>query len=144
MTDHSALAPEPILNKARKRALRPGEVEALGLYISGLERQARSAREATAAASVGEHVFVALSHDGAALLITLPGAPPHSIRVPLADPHLGWKFLIQTLRNRRGEDPNPIGTPGAPTQANLAALAKASSKPPKRVGEVLSLEDLGL
>lgn len=144
MTDYDALAPEPILAKARKRALRPGEVEALSLYISGLERQARSAREAVAAASVGNHAFVALSHDGAALLLTLPGAPSHSIRIPLADPHLGWKFLIQTLRNRRGQDPNPIGTPGAPTQADLEALAKASAKSVRRLGETLSLEDLGL
>lgn len=142
-SDPDAIAPVAILQKARKRALRPGEVDALALYISGLERQAASLREAQAAISSRQHVELALSQDSSALVVILPGAPPHSVRLPAGDPALGMKFLVQTLRNRRG-DPQPIGTGGAPTQADLEALRKATSVRAKRVGVATSLEDLGL
>lgn len=145
--DH--IAPESILAAARKRPLRPGELDALSLYITGLERQARSAREALRAASTGEHVNLSLSHDGAALNLTLPGAPPHTVRLPTQDPHLAMRFLVQTLRARLPTAPNPIGTAGAPTAADLAALAKASRRQPsvttpRPAPLALSLADLGL
>lgn len=148
-TSPDRISPPGILAAAAKRPLRPGEIDALSLYITGLERQARSAREALLAASTGEHVNLSLSHDGAALNLTLPGAPPHTIRLPAQDPHLAMKFITQTLRGRQPSAPNPIGTPGAPTAADLAALARASKKRPSATTPrpaplALSLADLGL
>lgn len=145
--DH--ISPQAILGAAAKRPLRPGEIDALSLYITGLERQARSAREALTAASTGEHVLLSLSHDGAALNLTLPGAPPHTVRLPCQDSHLSMRFITQTIRGRQAAAPNPIGTPGAPTAADLAALAKASRRQPsattpRPAPPALSLADLGL
>lgn len=137
MLDHPS-----ILRAARQRPLRPGEIEALSLYISGLERQVRTMREA---ASSTQCVELSLSPDGAALNAILPGAPPHSVRLPLKDPALAIDFLLRALRARTGQ-PNPIGTPGAPTAADLEALRAAyrgkisRAKAPSDV----SLEDLGL
>lgn len=144
-------SPQGILGVASRRPLRPGELDALSLYISDVERKLRSAREALRAASTGEHVNLSLSHDGAALNLTLPGAPPHTVRVPTQDAHLAMHFLVQTLRNRQGDaaKPHPIGTAGAPTAADLEALARASKKrpsvaTPRLAPLALSLDDLGL
>lgn len=143
------ISPQGILAAAARRALRPGEANALSLHISNLERQLASAREALRATSACAHVNLSLSHDGAALNLTLPGAPPHTIRLPTQDPHLAMRFLVQTLRSRSASAPNPIGTPGAPTAADLEALARASKKRPSATTPrpaplALSLADLGL
>jgi hypothetical protein len=139
--DHSEL-----LRAAQRRPLRPGEAQALSLYITGLERAAKAARELCSSA---EHITLALSHDGAAINCQFPGTTPHSVRLPLGRAALSWDFLIRALRARLPGRPNLIATAGAPTQADLDALAAASRPPikklpPKGPRRELTLEDLGL
>jgi hypothetical protein len=93
-------------------------------------------REAEASA---KHVTLALTDTGA-LAVTIPGAPPHSVVLP---PNaIGMDYLLGILRERTGK-PQFIASPGAPTQADLAALARASKrKPTNCTKREMTLEDL--
>lgn len=136
---------QALVAKARAHSLRAGEAHALSVYITGLERSLRHRTDAQIAAARQHEVRLCLDEADAALIVTFPGADrEHSVALPLAQGHLALDFLVKTLRERKGKT-SFVGTKGAPTQADLAALAKASKAPAKRVGVFAGgLEDLGL
>ena len=133
--------PYALVAKAAKGALRQGEIHSLSIHIQGLERALRHRTDATIAAAMGEDIRLSLNTDMSALLVTFPGTTEHSVSCPLERPDLAMDFIVKALRERRGKT-NFVGTPGAPTQADLTALAKA--KPARRKIDNPSLEDLGL
>jgi hypothetical protein len=137
---------QALIAKTRLGPLRVGETHALSVHVSGLERALAHKTDAIIAKASGHDVRLCLNEDMSALVITFPGELEHSVSFPLdwrAD--LIIEFLAKTLRERRGAV-NFVGTPGAPTAADLKALAKASAKPARQVGPQgnLTLEDLGL
>lgn len=135
--------PHTLIAKARNGALRHGEVHALSVHVRGLERALEHHTTVQIARAREHHVSVCLNEDMSALLVVFPGAREHAVSLPLERPDLAMEFLVKALRERRGKV-NFIGSPGAPTAADLAALAKA--KPARKVGVVTNptLEDLGL
>ena len=135
--------PQALIDNARQGALRSGEAHALSLYVSGLQREKTYHRDFQIAEAKREAVSVCLNPEGSALLITFPGSPPHTISLPLGRPSLAMEFLVSTLKKRRGEV-NTIATSGAPTQADLTALARATTKRPRKRPNEVTLEDLGL
>lgn len=136
--------PHDLIAKAQQRKLRHGEALALSTHLTSLERSARSAREHNLSVCSQSQVEVSLNLDLSALLVTLPGVPPHTISIPLAQGGAFiTDFLVKLLRTRRGKI-NTIATPGAPTQADLEALVKATAKKPRKLAVQVSLEDLDL
>lgn len=138
--------PHALIAKAARGALRQGEVHSLGLHLRGLERALEHKTEHTIAAASGVEARVCLNQDLSALLVIFPGSSEHSVALPLARPDIAIDFLVKALRERRGATPSYVGSPGAPTQAELTLLARASKAQPKKVGKIdnPSLEDLGL
>lgn len=138
--------PHALIAKTRLGPLRHGETHALSIHVRGLERALEHNTVATINAAKGAELRVSLNDDMSALLVVFPGHKEHAVSVPLERSDLAIEFLIRTLSERRRSVSNPhfVGTPGAPTQADLAALAKASGKAPRKVGGTLTLEDLDL
>lgn len=138
--------PQPIINKARKKALSVGEAEALSVYISSLEHRLAKKAEHTVARTRSETVELMLDQSGLNLVVIFPGESEHFVPLPGDRPDLSMNFLIRALRERRGQ-PNLIASPGAPTKADLAALAKASNKRPSPLftpPENVHLEELDI
>jgi hypothetical protein len=140
--------PHQLIAKTRLGPLRAGETHALSVHVRGLENALANNTRATVAKATGADLTVCLNDDMSALLVIFPGHKEHAVSIPLERPDLAIEFLIRTLSERRRSVANPhfVGTAGAPTQADLAALAKATAKAPRKVGkqETLSLEDLGI
>lgn len=139
-----ALDIQALIAKTRLGPLRVGETHILSTHVASLERTLAHKTDATIAAAKGHELRICLNEDMSALVLTFPGTKEHTVSFPLdwrAD--LILEFIVKTLRERRGAV-NFIATPGAPTAADLKALAKASKKPPRQVGTNLTLEDLGL
>lgn len=137
--------PYPLLAKARK-GLSVGEVEALSIYIQGLERALRHHKEFQHEAASDRSVRVTLNTDSSGLLVEFPGSTSHTVSLPLARPDLALDFLVRSLRERRGQAAF-VGTPGAPTEADLIALARATTRKPSNLRPApkdVTLEDLGL
>lgn len=144
--DLPAFDAQALIAKTRLGPLRVGETHALSVHVSGLERALAHKTDATIAAARGQDVRISLNEDMSALIITYPGVKEHVNSFPLDwRPDLILEYIVKTLRERRGAT-NFVGTAGAPTQADLKALAKASAKPAKKVGLISNptLEDLGL
>ena len=137
--------PHALIAKTRQGPLRIGETHALSVHVRGLERSLEHNATVRVAEARAEAVSVCLNQDMSALLVVFPGYKEHTVALPLDRPDLAMDFLTRALRERRGAT-NFVGTAGAPTQADLAALAKASGKAARKVGtlEQVSLEDLGL
>jgi hypothetical protein len=140
--------PHQLIAKTRLGALRPGETHSLSIHVRGLERALENNTQSTINAAKGADLRVSLNEDMSALLVVFPGHREHAVSIPLERPDLAIEFLIRTLSERRRSVSNPhfVGTAGAPTQADLAALAAATKVKAQRVGkqETLSLEDLGI
>jgi hypothetical protein len=133
--------PQTLIEAATRRPLRHGEAQALSLYITQLERARQAAIDHAASPT---HVELSLATDGAAVNCLFPGAPPHSVRIPIGRADLAWNYITKALRERQAPGPKPIASPGAPTQADLAALQAAYKKPITKAKSVATLEDLGL
>jgi hypothetical protein len=147
-----------------RRHARPGELSQAYLRIAKLEQELEATksalercRQSNLVSSESPAVSVEWSSEGF-LLIHLPGA--HTIRWAVgstqSDYALTFNALVQLLRRRKPGSPNPIGSPGAPTAADLRALAAATRKSPTRVApkarvaptreetDTLTLSDLDL
>lgn len=135
--------PHQLISKTRKGQLSVGEAHSLSVHVAGLEASLRNTAVLRVSEARQQHVIVALNPEGSALLVTFPGLKLHTVALPLQRPDLAMDFLTKVLRER-SDKTNFVGTTGAPTNADLAALAKASKAKPKRQGETLSLEDLNL
>ena len=116
--------------------------------VSALSSALIRSREANRDASESTRVEVELDEKGY-LLIHLPGA--HTIRWAMGltqhDMALTMKALVDVLRSRNANAgrPNPIGSPGAPTIADLRALARASKVRVRHAGHpTINLDDLNL
>lgn len=138
--------PHALIAKTRLGPLRVGETHSLSIHVRGLERALANNTMGTIAAAKGTDLRVSLNDDMSALLVTFPGIREHSVSIPLERPDLAIEFLVRTLSERRRsvENPHFVGTAGAPTQADLSALAKGMAS--RKVGKLdtLSLEDLDL
>lgn len=134
--------PHDLIAQAKTRQLRHGEVLALETYLVALERELSAAQTVREARASDQAVTVALTPEGV-FAITFPGLKSHTVR---CTSQFLAEFLFKTLRDRQGK-PSYIATGGAPTQADLEALAKASKKKPKALSQApstITLEDLGL
>jgi hypothetical protein len=133
--------PQTLLAKAARGALRHGEVEALSMYVRRLERECASAQVVREAAARDQHLLLALTPEGS-FAVTFPGLKHHTVTLPPGP--IALDFLLKTLRERSGRAPSYVASPGAPTQADLQALAKLSKIKPKKPGLDLdmTLEDI--
>lgn len=127
--------PHKILSAALSRALRPGEVQALTIYLSELERKVEAfTRDRDSDLLARDHVEVRLHNN--TLYAKFPGQ--HSVKLPSGltqhDRALAMDLLVRILADRQGQ-PCRIAQPGAPTQHELQALARAikpKKLPPKK------------
>lgn len=136
--------PQALILKSRKGQLSVGEAHSLSVHVAGLERALRNHTQGTISASRGESVSVCLNEDCSGLLVVYPGQREHAVSLPLARPDLAMDFLVKSLRERRGQPANLIASPGAPTQADLVALARASKRQPTKAVTSMTLDDLEL
>jgi hypothetical protein len=136
--------PYALINKSQ---LRQGEKHALTIHVRGLERALEHKTNADISRLRRQSLELSLSEDGAALIAVIPGdTQEHVLSWPMERLDLALQCIVKILRERKGTA-SPVGTPGAPTQADLKAIEAAiRAGKVKKVGTVenLTLEDLDL
>lgn len=134
---------QALIMKARHKHLSVGETHALSIHVAALERAAVHHQQAQASAARDEALVICLNADLTSLIVTFPGETTHYASLPLGRPDILVKILEKVLRERRGVSPKFIAQPGAPTKADLLALAKAFKSPARKsTPQTVTLDEL--